>query len=295
MSSPLVAFNPLTWVMTPSGRNPTVAPPLPELLRQLKAAGFDAIHVEIPAEMSIAEYRSLIDDAGLAPAPGYFSAPFADSAATGKTVERAARAAARHLELGLDRIFIADQVSAQPRLNRPGVGAGHDENVLGRVIDSLASAADAMVAEGVTPCLHQHVGSWIETEEETERVLAEIDESLLLFGPDTGHLAWVGADPAAIIERHLSRVGAVHLKDLHRTVVDAALSEGLGYRDTTGRLAFTGPGRGDVDFAPVLRALARFDGWYVVEVDVPDAPVTGPTAQETARLAAGWVRATMTS
>jgi inosose dehydratase len=279
--------------MTPSGRDPDAAPPLPKLFRQLKEAGFDAIHVEIPDGVPVVEFRRLLDDAGLAAAPGYFQAEFADPAAAAQAVERAARAAAQHAELGLNRIFIADRVAAQPRLDRPGVGAGQDENVLARVIDNLARAAGAMVAEGVTPCLHQHVGTWIETEAETERVLAEVDESLLLFGPDTGHLAWVGTDPAAIIGRHLRRVGAVHLKDLHRTVVDAAVGDGLGYRATTGRLAFTGPGRGDVDFAAVLRTLSRFAGWYVVEVDVPDAPAGNPTAQETARLAADWVRATM--
>jgi inosose dehydratase len=289
----LVGFNPLTWVMTPTGRDPGVAPPLPELLRQLKDAGFDAIHAEIPEGTTVAEYRGLLDDAGLAPAPGYFQASFADDAAAKGAVERGARAAAEHAELGLDRIFIADRVAAQARLDRPGVGAGHDGNVLSRVIENLGQAAAAMVAEGVTPCLHQHVGTWIETEAETERVLAEVDRSLLLFGPDTGHLAWVGADPAAIIGRHLDRVGAVHLKDLRRTVVDAALAEGLGYRATTGRLAFTGPGRGDVDFAAVLRTLGRFGGWYVVEVDIPDAPAAGPTAHETARLAALWVRQAM--
>jgi inosose dehydratase len=290
----LVGINPLTWIMTPAGRDPDAAPPLPELLRQVKEAGFDAIHVEIPDGMPVAAYRGLLDDAGLAPAPGYFQAEFADDAAAAQTAERAARAAAQHAEMGLDRIFIADRVAAQARLDRPGIGAGQDQNVLGRVIDNLARAAGAMVTEGVTPCLHQHVGTWIETEAETERVLAEVDESLLLFGPDTGHLAWVGADPAAIIERHLTRVGAVHLKDLHRTVVDAALADNLGYRATTGRLAFTGPGRGDVDFAAVLRALSEFGGWYVVEIDIPDAPDGQPTAQETAGLAADWVRRTMT-
>jgi inosose dehydratase len=293
VTAPLVGFNPLTWVMTPTGRDPDAAPPLPELLRQLKEAGFDAIHAEIGDGMSVAEYRRLLDDAGLAAAPGYFQAEFADAGAQPQIAERAARAAAQHAELGLNRIFIADRVAAQPRLDRPGVGVGQDETVLGQVIDNLARAAEAMLAEGVTPCLHQHVGTWIETEAETERVLADIDESLLLFGPDTAHLAWVGADPAAIIERHLQRVGAVHLKDMHRSVVDAALADGLGYRATTGRLAFTGPGRGDVDFAAVLRTLSRFDGWYVVEIDLPDAPTGHPTAQDTARLAADWVRATM--
>ena len=56
-------------------------------------------------------------------------------------------------------------------------------------------------------------------------MLAAISEDLLLFGPDTGHLAWAGADPADIIERHLHRVGAVHLKDLRTTITQDALEQ----------------------------------------------------------------------
>ena len=76
------------------------------------------------------------------------------------------------------------------------------------------------------------------------------------------------------------------LKDLRTTITQDALSAGRGYREATARHAFTEPGRGDVDFAAVLKVLSRFAGWYVVEVDIPDQP----TAQDTARLSAQWVR-----
>lgn len=39
------------------------------------------------------------------------------------------------------------------------------------MIENLRTVAEAMVEEGVTPCLHQHVGTLIETPEETEMVL----------------------------------------------------------------------------------------------------------------------------
>jgi inosose dehydratase len=154
-------------------------------------------------------------------------------------------------------------------------------------------ACAAMVSEGVVPCLHQHIATWIETEQETDAVLAAIDESLLLFGPDTAHLAWAGADPAAMITRHRDRVGAVHLKDLHRATVTAGACGAQGYRQVTGMLALTEPGYGDLDMDAVLHALAGFEGWYVVEVDVPDQPPSAPTARDTARVAADWVRSAL--
>lgn len=285
-----VGFNPLTWYMTPSGSDRAGAPPLPEIYRRIRAAGFDAVHAEVPDGMSVPDYQALLVDTGLAPAPGYFQARFSDPGAARTAVEAGRRAAAQHAALGLDRIFIADQFGAGPRVAAPAGGAGFEAERLRAVIDNLGAVAEAMVAEGVTPCLHQHVGTWIETPQETEAVLAAISPRLLLFGPDTGHLAWAGADPAAIIEAHLDRVGAVHLKDVRAAVRSEAQAAGRGYRETTARHVFTEPGRGDVDFAGVLQVLARFGGWYVVEVDVADQP----TPEETAQVSAAWVRAQLT-
>jgi inosose dehydratase len=283
-----VGFNPLPWYATETGFDRQSAPPLAEIYRQIRTAGFDAVHAEVPAGMTARDYRALLDDCGLTAAPGYFQAAF--SALTPADSESARRAAAEHAELGLTRIFIADRVTAAPRLAAPGQGADPDRSRLDRLIENLASTAELMVSEGVTPCLHQHVGSWIETPQETEAVLAAVSKDVLLFGPDTGHLAWAGADPASIIERHLERVGAVHLKDLRAAVTRDARTAGRGYREATHRHAFTEPGRGDVDFAAVLTVLASFDGWYVVEVDIPDQP----TPAETARVSAQWVRGHLT-
>jgi hypothetical protein len=52
---------------TENGFDPSVAPLLPEIYRQIRDAGFDAVHVEIPTGMSVRDYRRLLDDSGLAP------------------------------------------------------------------------------------------------------------------------------------------------------------------------------------------------------------------------------------
>jgi inosose dehydratase len=283
MSQARVAFNPLTWYVTPAGFDFSSAPPLREIYRQIREAGYDAVHVEIPDGMPVAGYRALLDDSGLAPAPGYFQASFADRGARAAVRERARQVAGRHAELGNNRIFIAEQFPAGPRLSRPARGADPDTGRLDAIAEGLAEVAASMIAEGVTPCLHQHVGTWIETPGETEHILAAVDPGLLLLGPDTGHLAWAGADPAAFIARHLDRVGAVHLKDVHAAVA----REGRAYLDAMLAHVWTEPGRGDVDLEAVLSVLARFDGWYVVEVDYADQP----TPQDTARVSADWIRA----
>lgn len=278
-AQPQIAFNPITWYLTDEGFNPAVAPPLPQIYQEIREAGFDAVHVEVPSGMSVPDYRRLLDDTGLTPAPGYFNAPFSDDGALQESLERARRVAGEHAELGLSRIFIADRFGASERAELPARGVGFDAVRLGRIVENLAAVAGVMVSEGVTPCLHQHVGTWIETEAETVAVLDRIDPALLLVGPDTGHLAWAGVDPAQFIQRYPDRIGAVHLKDMR-----AAVKERPGdYRTTVARHLWTEPGRGDVDFAAVLGVLASFDGWFVVEVDLADQPTPKESAAFSAR------------
>jgi len=274
-----VALNPLGWYNTVEGPQPELAPPLGEIYRQVREAGFSAVHIEPPDDLALTEYAALLSRSGLRPAPGYFHAPFSQTDQLAEVLDRARRSAANHAQLGLDRVFIADQFADAARLVSPAQGAGHDPARLGTVIENLGAAAQAMVSEGVMPCLHQHVGTLIETPDEVERVLDEIEPSLLLFGPDTGHLAWAGADPAHIIRRHASRVGAVHLKDVHLEVARSGREKGEGYWEVAGHHLWTEPGRGDVNFDTVLDALKGFDGWFVIEVDIAEQPTPAESAE----------------
>ena len=282
-----MAYNPLSFYLTAEGWKPELAPPLPAILSIIKNAGYDGVHAEIPAGSTARAYATLLANHGLLPAPGYFQANFADSDTLAATIEAARKAAADHAILGLDRIFIAEQFGANPqRISNPAVGAGSDPATLERIADGLARVATAMAAEGVVPCLHAHVGTQIETVAETEFMLDRIGADILLLGPDTGHLSWAGADLVPFLERHAGRVGAVHIKDYRRAVADDSRAAGKSYHEASAAHIWTEPGRGSIDLDGTLKALAGFDGWFIVEVDVADQP----TVEQSARLAAQWLR-----
>jgi inosose dehydratase len=154
-----VALNPLSWYLTLDGYQPHLAPPLPEILRQVRPRVLPAVPLDPPAQMTTSELRELLSALGLVPAPGYFSAPFFKSEELPETLDRARRRAAQHAEFGLDRIFIAEQFPDPARLASPAQGKGQQSERLGNTIDSLRTVAQTMVEEGVTPCLHQHVGT----------------------------------------------------------------------------------------------------------------------------------------
>jgi inosose dehydratase len=284
MSGAGVAYNPLPWALAGGGFDPAAVPPLPKLAGMLRAVGLDAIQADVPEGMTAAEFRRQLDAAGLRPAPGYFQAPFDADAA----LESARRTAAQQAELGLTEVFLACSLD-EVRVARPGAGADPDASRLARIAEHIGAAAAAMVAEGVRPCLHPHAGTWIETAEEAEAVLAAVDPTHLLLGPDNGHLTWAGADPVAFVRRHADRVGALHVKDLHLDALEASRRRGDDFFAALRSHVVTEPGRGDCDLTGLIGALGDgFAGWIVIEVDVFDLP-----PDESLAAAGAWVRRTL--
>jgi inosose dehydratase len=135
------------------------------------------------------------------------------------------------------------------------------------MLANLDRITDRAASRGVVACLHPHVGTMVETGEETERVLAGSRVGLCV---DTGHLLVGGADPVALTERNPDRVVHVHLKDvdgeLARQVTDGTLTFGAAVKAGM----FRPLGEGDVDVAAMVRILegAGYHGWYVLEQDV---------------------------
>jgi inosose dehydratase len=280
-----IGLNPLPWVLTPSGFDLSV-PVLRTAFSEIATTPFRAIKADPPAEMDSARYRQLLADYGLLHAPGYFSANFHTETAD-DIVEAAKRHARLQAELGNTEVFIASKLTPE-RMEHPAIGFGGDDAILRRVIDGLGAAAAAITAEGVTPALHPHVGSPVETEPEVRAVLDAIPASDLSFGPDTGHLAWAGMTPSAIMADYADRIGAVHLKDVHLDQADQARAANADYKAATVRdfTVWTEPGRGDVDLLAALDTLpSTFPGWVIVEVDVPEAS----TNLESTQLSADWV------
>ena len=284
--APRVGVNPLPWIMSPDRFDLSRAT-IEEAVRGVAAAGFGAIHADVPNGMPAADYTKLLGDHGLLPAPGYFSAHYDVSPKElAATVEAAKRHASLQMELGLTEVFLASHLHPV-RIAAPAVGAGFEASRLNKVIEAIAATAAAITSEGLRPCFHPHVGSWIETPAEIRALLNSVGPESISFGPDTGHILWAGGDPAQLVSEYADRVGAVHLKDVHLAVGTSSQGVGDDYWQTTyEKHVWTEPGRGDVDFAAVLAALpSTYRGWFVVEVDVPD----GMSKENSTLTSARWV------
>jgi L-ribulose-5-phosphate 3-epimerase len=111
------------------------------------------------------------------------------------------------------------------------------ERLAARLPEVLDFAAEVQVPLAFEP----EPGMLIDTTAAFQRLAERIDHPLLFLTLDIGHLQCQGETPIAeVIRRHASRMANVHLDDMRRGVHE--------------HLPF---GEGEIDFLPVLQALAE--------------------------------------
>ena len=146
-----------------------------------------------------------------------------------------------------------------------------------------------LASEGIRAGLHNHVGTWVETEHEIDRVLSAISPDLVGASFDVGHLAWAGIDPVSTLTKYSDRLVDLHIKDLNLEVAAASRSTHTPYREATDRGLFLEPGLGGMDLDGILAALPEgFPGWIIIEVDRASME---PFAS--ARASRAWLEATI--
>jgi inosose dehydratase len=293
LSASRISINPIQWSATDDGwLDPSLAPEPAQLLSLVKKAGFDAVMAAVPAGWSVERYQAAVRDAGLTLAPGYFvcRGDGRNEAEVAETLDRAAVVGRQHAELGLRDVGLGmGMVKGSPRVLHPAEGYESDDARLAALTDVIGRIAEVMRAEGgVRPALHPHVATWIETESEGRAVLDALSPDQLGFLPDTGHLAWAGADVRGFIADYRDRVAFVHVKDCRLSVAKQGRDNGWDYQQTVVAGMWAEPGRGELPLTDILGALPEgFEGSLMVEVDKPD--IADPF--ESAVAAASWMKA----
>lgn len=284
-------------------REPAFRAQYPDVLAQIARAGFDAVMMEVLDTQTLQDYASMITDSGLRLAPGYCSVALPEdhgvtltrgSAEWVRWFDGARRKAEESNYFGLTSVFLAPEVAwagDARTMTTSAVGSGFDQDRLERVTEILGEAAEVLKAEGVRAGLHNHVGTWIETEHEIDHVLSNIPADLLSASFDIGHLAWAGIDPVSFVTRYADRILDLHIKDLDLDVAAASRATPAPYRTTVDRGIFLEPGLGGMDISGVFAALPEsFDGWIIVEVDRASME-----PYQSALQSAAWLRATIPS
>lgn len=122
---------------------------------------------------------------------------------------------------------------------------------------------------GISLTYHHHMGTVVQTAEETARLMENTDPEYMSLLFDTGHFAYCGEDPLEMVKTHISRIKHVHLKDIRPEVVEEVKAKDMSFLDGVRAGAFTIPGDGCIDFAPIFQVLeeAGYQGYMVVEAE----------------------------
>lgn len=274
MDTTLIGCGQITWPRTT---------PEDQVLSEIAQAGYAGAPAGPRPGSTPQEARELYERLGLRPAPGYLGADFWRPERRDQILDQARQYARFAREVGCTELYVAaggfDYVgrSGRPRAAASGhvrPDDGLTDAELRAFADTLNRVGEITLAEGVASCFHNHVGTVIETREETDALLALTDPALVFLGPDTGHLAWAGADAVAFCRDYAPRIRTMHLKDINQGVAEQSRAGEWDYGTAQRHGIWTELGKGAIDFPAILEILrgAGFAGWLIVETDVTQLP-----------------------
>ncbi|MEM6694226.1 MAG: TIM barrel protein [Pseudomonadota bacterium] len=248
-------------------------PPWRDVLRQCAEAGYTGIELgpvgympEDPAELSDALAEHALELIG-----GVVFRPFHDPDAWDDVLDGTTRTCAALKAHGAEHLVLIDAISPRraPTAGRADEAEQMDLAEWKAYRDRLVEAARIGVDHGLTVGIHAHAAGFMDFEPELERLLNEVDESLLKICFDTGHHSYAGFDPVAFMRRYMARISYMHFKDIDPVVKADVVANRTDFYKACGQGIFCNLGQGDVDFPAARQVLLDhgFTGWCTVEQD----------------------------
>lgn len=242
-----------------------------QCVSEMALAGFEGCEVGNKYPKDTAVLKKALDMRGLQIANQWFSS-FVLTQPMEK-VEKDFIAQCEFLKaMGAKRIGASEQsFSIQGQMNTPVFDAKYVMNdgewdKFAKGMNRLGDIANSM---GIKLVYHHHMGTVVQTAEEIDRMMDMTDPDKFALLYDTGHLAYCGQDYLAVLKKYAKRIAHVHLKDVRPEVVEKVKKEKLSFLQGVRAGAFTVPGDGCIDFAPVFDELDKsgYEGWMIVEAE----------------------------
>jgi inosose dehydratase len=261
-----IGINPISWTNDdlPALGGET---PLETALSEGNAIGYEGFELGNKFPREPQALKSVLARHGLACISGWYSGHLARG-----TLADEIAAVESHLALLLAngaRVMVYGEVadsiqgrdealSRRPRFRTEGEWAAYGERV--------TAFARHLLARGARLAYHHHMGAYVETAEDVERLMRLTGPEVGLLH-DTGHVTFAGGDAPTELRKHIARVVHVHCKDVRPVVARMARNRGWSFLESVLNGAFSTPGEGCVDFSAVVAILrtAGYRGWLVVE------------------------------
>ena len=243
-----------------------------QCISEMRLAGFTGCEIGHKYPSDVKELKEALDLRGMTVASKWFSS-FLGTKPFEETFEEFKKEIEYLCYAGATAINISEQsysIQGNPDLSIFKNKARFTDAEFAQMCDGLNKLAEYAKSNGIRACFHHHMGTCVQTLEETERMLNNTSDDLLLCY-ETGHWTFSEVDPMAILNEFPNRIGHVHLKNMRRAICDQAIKESWSFLKSVRNGAFTVPGdpEGCVDFEPVLRKLDEigYEGWIMVEAE----------------------------
>ncbi len=286
-----VASAPINWGIMEHVELPPDYP-YNRVLDEIKAAGYSGTELGpygfLPADSAL--LRKELAKRSLTLCSAFVDIELGNKAAHADGLAFVTRSAKLISEAGARLLVLSDKIT--PERNATS-GRRSDANQVSWSEAEWQAAAAAIrevlkrcKAVGLRVAFHHHVGSHVETPEEIDRLFSLFPADELGLCLDTGHYVYGGGDTIAFLEKQVSRVWCVHLKDMYDEKAAEARRQRMNFHAAVRHGVFAPLGKGSIDFSRVIALLQRgkFDGWVVVEADVlpggvgADAPLSNAIA-----------------
>ena len=153
---------------------------------------------------------------------------------------------------------------SRPLSTRPQM----DDDMWKNFCKKISEMGKYLQDQGMPLAYHHHMGTVIETQKDTERLLENTGDEVKLT-LDTGHMLFAGGNSIKVINDYKERLVHVHCKDMRESILKKSIKEDFSFREAFLEGAFTVPGDGCIDYKPLLNFLKKnnYSGWLVVEAE----------------------------
>ena len=110
--------------------------------------------------------------------------------------------------------------------------------------------------EGMPLAFHHHMGTVIESQDDTVRLLENTDDTVKLT-LDTGHMLFAQGNSLEILKNFGERVIHIHCKDIRKNILEKSLKEDFSFRGAFLEGAFMVPGDGCIDYKPLFDIIKK--------------------------------------
>lgn len=248
-----------------------------DFLRRIAAYEFKGIQISVEQANSDL-FLAQMKENGLATAEQYLDIACDENgpldsadAHSQEIVDAAIRAGVEMLVFAVDGTLERDIYAGRTHL-----GPHLNENGYQRLADHITKYATIAKSAGVRSSFHPHSATYIETPEETRKLMALLDYDLVGMCLDVGHWIVGGGDPVQGVIEYGKRVTHVHIKDVDSEVLKKLIAGEYERMHVAveDHYLFVPAGEGVLDLQGLFNELEKygFSDWMMSEQDKAREP-----------------------